>query len=162
MNLPKLDAVAVNANHLALASRIGNEGRVAQKASNRSSDLTLMFGNVQKDQTVIRVTELRIPKSRSRLKKVGRLSRWRTGRIFSSLVLILATSRPICRTAMCHSRSRQASISEMFSSRMSMRLENAFILEDFARQPHCLGNGFHRDLAAPGPDNLLPRRAVGN
>ena len=42
---------------------------------------------------------------------------------------------------------------------MSMRLENAFILEHFAGQFHSLCNGFHRDFAAPGPDNAFPRRS---
>src|SRR6266849_4776800 len=45
---------------------------------------------------------------------------------------------------------------------MSMRLENASILEQFAGQFHCFSDGFHWDFAAPGPDNPFPRRAEGN
>ena len=41
---------------------------------------------------------------------------------------------------------------------MSMRLENGFILEQVPGQFHGFSDGFHRNFAAPGPDNAFPRR----
>src|SRR5437016_6179100 len=82
--------------------------------------------------------------------------------MFSSAMLASARSGPICRTAMRHSRSRQISISEMFLSRMSMRRESARVPKQFAGQSHGFGDRRHRDFAAPGPNDALPRRAVGH
>ena len=73
-----------------------------------------------------------------------------------------ATSVPICRTATPRSRSRQTSISEMFSSMTSMRLKNLPLLEQPACQFHRFGDGHHRHLPSPRPHDPLPRRAAGH
>src|SRR4051794_21037495 len=59
---------------------------------------------------------------------------------------------------MRHSRRRQTSISEMFSSMISMRLENAFVLEKFTGQFYRLSDRLHRHFAAPRPDDTFPGR----
>lgn len=43
-----------------------------------------------------------------------------------------------------------------------MRLENALVLEQFAGELDGFGDGLHRHLAPPGPDNTFPRCAIGN
>lgn len=78
------------------------------------------------------------------------------------LMLGLATSGPICRTARPHSRSRQTSISERFSSMTNRRFENPFVLEQPARQFHGFRDRLHRHLPPPRPHDALPRRAAGH
>lgn len=45
---------------------------------------------------------------------------------------------------------------------MSIRLKDGLVLEEVTGHLHSFGNGRHRHLAAPGPNDALPRGAVSD
>ncbi len=160
---PIMHPVGMDPYHLSRALGVRVESRMLEGPPDRRRHLSpSSSGTSMKTKQYPACQSRGFQKSPSRVKNVGCFNRCSTGRMSSSPMLWLATSGPICRTARPHSRSRQTSISEMFSSMTNMRFENPFVLEQPARQFHGFRDRLHRHLPPPRPHDALPRRAAGH